>query len=227
MNLQTQIFLFLTALLLSIGDLFGQQKTEIDLVQDIQNRITLNHENGEKELFHLTTKPTKAKPQNLYYWYHGRQLHQSQGGYSGKLLDGTYTKYYSNKQLARQGQYKKGLATGWWKDWRLNSSLSKQAYWKNGRQHGMCKLYDEQGRLIMSGKQDNGNWQGKVMTYSKKDSIYTTIYYDQGKEISKDAYVDSKLLLRTGRFFSRTWNNIFHKKRTNSAVIENQQPQSQ
>jgi len=81
-------------------------------------------------------KQPNAKPEVkkalFYAWYGANTIHFTQGGYSGKLLNGRYTEYYLNKNLKAQGDYKNGLKTGSWKDWNEDGSLLHQSAWKNG-----------------------------------------------------------------------------------------------
>lgn len=183
---------------------------EMALLQDIQNRKTIVHDDGQREVFTVTEVNTKVRPQRLYHWYHAQQVHSTQGGYDGKLLHGSYTAYYPNKQLYKQGRYKKGLADGSWKEWRTNERLAKEENWKKGKRSGAASHYDESGQLLLQGQMKNGQWQGKVWTYSAADSSYSWNYYAAGKSISREAYIDSNLFRRSGRFFGELWNRLFH-----------------
>lgn len=69
----------------------------------------------------------------FYFWYYAGGIHSTQGGYSGKLLDGTYTEYYLSKGLMQQGLFKKGLKNGTWKSWNEDGSLKEAIKWKNGK----------------------------------------------------------------------------------------------
>lgn len=195
-----------------------------DLLNGIQNHITINHDNGAKEIFDVSTKAPKAKPQRLYHWYASQKVHNTQGGYSGKLLDGDYSSYYPNKQLARQGKYRKGLADGNWKEWRENQRLAKIEKWKNGYLSGKASLYDERGNLTESGTKKDGEWHGKVYTFVTADSSYQWIYYDHGTKISKEAYTDASLFRRTGRFVTTLWDKLFHKKVETAETVIPEQP---
>lgn len=72
------------------------------------------------------------KPGLFYYWYSANAIHSTQGGFSGKLLNGLYTEFYLNKNLKEQGTYKKGLKDGIWKSWNEDGTLSQAAKWRNG-----------------------------------------------------------------------------------------------
>jgi MORN repeat protein len=68
----------------------------------------------------------------LYYWYYADAIHTSQGGYSGKLLNGSYMEYYPDKNLKEQGYFKKGLKDGDWKSWDDSGKIISETNWKNG-----------------------------------------------------------------------------------------------
>ncbi len=69
----------------------------------------------------------------FYFWYYAGGIHSSQGGYSGKLLDGTYAEYYLSKGLKEQGTFKRGLKNGIWKSWNEDGILKEAIKWKNGK----------------------------------------------------------------------------------------------
>lgn len=91
------------------------------------------------ELASVSVSPT-AKPALHYFWYNSGAIHETQGGYSGRLLNGQYTAYYLNKNLKEQGLFKKGLKDGTWKSWREDGSLLATVTWKRGKEVSGRKL---------------------------------------------------------------------------------------
>jgi hypothetical protein len=83
------------------------------------------------ELNPVTSHPP-LKSNLFYFWYSANAIHATQGGFSGKLLNGPYTEFYLNKNLKEQGVYKKGLKDGIWKDWNEDGTLSKAITWRRG-----------------------------------------------------------------------------------------------
>lgn len=114
----------------------------------------------------------------MYYWYSGNALHTTQGGYSGKLLNGYYQEYYTNKNLKEQGTFKKGLKDGKWYNWNENGLLTETLTWKKGIKHGAFVRYDEQGHISQTGLYDDNLIDGKVLIYHGKDSVETVKYKD-------------------------------------------------
>ena len=80
-----------------------------------------------------------------YAWFAGGRLHQTQGNYKDRLLNGIYTESYTNKQLARKGTYKKGLQKGAWYSWRENGVLKVSDHYKKGKLNRYQISYDSLG----------------------------------------------------------------------------------
>jgi antitoxin component YwqK of YwqJK toxin-antitoxin module len=114
----------------------------------------------------------------LYYWYSGNTIHSTQGGYSGKLLNGAYNEYFANKSLKEQGFFVDGLKSGLWKSWREDGTLNQTHTWKQGILNGEFVVYDESGHILNSGRYKRGELNGKLLTFKGKDSTKTTRYRD-------------------------------------------------
>jgi len=74
----------------------------------------------------------KTKSDRFYYWYSANAIHATQGGFSGKLLNGLYNEYYLDKNIKQQGFFKNGLKDGVWKTWKEDGTLAALSNWKNG-----------------------------------------------------------------------------------------------
>jgi antitoxin component YwqK of YwqJK toxin-antitoxin module len=94
-------------------------------------RITENDKTVLAEIDPVSSNP-RAKQSLMYYWYSANMIHSTQGGFSGKLLNGQYEEFYLNKNLKQQGTFKKGLKDGAWKTWGENGMLLETSTWKNG-----------------------------------------------------------------------------------------------
>lgn len=107
------------------------------------------------------TKPVSgkviAKADKYYYWFSGKNVEVTQGGYSGKLLNGSYADYYQNKQLKESGWYAAGLKTGQWKAWSEQGALLNDYQWINGVKAGVYHRYDAQGKVIETGTFNGGS----------------------------------------------------------------------
>ncbi|GAB3909915.1 toxin-antitoxin system YwqK family antitoxin [Mucilaginibacter boryungensis] len=118
-------------------------------------------------------------PEKIYYWYGSNNIHHTQGGYSGHLLNGAYNEYYLNKNLKEQGTYTKGLKSGVWKSWSENGALKQLFTYNKGVKSGPFYLYDDLGKVTQAGNYDENELEGKVKFYSK-DSV-AVVKYKHGK----------------------------------------------
>ncbi|MBB2144011.1 hypothetical protein GM921_00810 [Pedobacter sp. LMG 31464] len=142
-----------------------------------------------KESF-LTAKEQQSKlidNKAHYYWYSNNQLHATQGGFSGKLLDGPYTAIYLNGNLKEQGLFKNGLKQGIWKVWNEDGILLSQKTYQNGLPEGKYQLFAK-GELQESGNYSAGKINGKVVRYIRPDSIQH-ILYRNGEVVQQAEYL--------------------------------------
>lgn len=102
-----------------------------DYKEIVADRIIVNFPDETVTAF---TKPVKKKIEpNIsknYYWFSAHAIRITQGGYSGKLLNGPYTTVYLNKNLKEQGSFKDGLKEGNWRTWYPNGNLKETVAWK-------------------------------------------------------------------------------------------------
>jgi hypothetical protein len=94
-------------------------------------RLTLSDQTIIAELDPVTST-ISAKSNLHYFWYSANAIHETQGGYSGRLLNGKYSAFYLNKNLKEQGNFKKGLKNGVWRSWNGDGSLIAATNWKRG-----------------------------------------------------------------------------------------------
>jgi antitoxin component YwqK of YwqJK toxin-antitoxin module len=137
---------------------------------------------AEDKTIQAELKPVKSDPDietdRLYYWYSSNIIHTTQGGFSGKLLNGKYTEYYLNKNLKEQGAFIKGLKDGIWTNWDENGIITQFYTWKKGVKDGEFNLYNERGKLRQTGSYDNNLLDGKIKTYSETGSSTVIVYND-------------------------------------------------
>jgi len=87
----------------------------------------------------------------FYFWYSANVIHSTQGGFSGRLLNGLYKEYFPNKNLKEEGLFKEGLKDGIWKTWNEGGNLVQQYTWKKGIRSGKYFLCDDRGYIRESG----------------------------------------------------------------------------
>jgi hypothetical protein len=124
-------------------------------------------------------EPRRVDPSARYYWYNRNSIFSSQGGFSGRLLHGTYTSYYAGKGLQCKGEFFKGLKTGTWLRWYNNGIISERLHYKNGLLHGASEYYDTSGSLTMRIYYRKGARAGKTTIFSQ-DNHDSVIRYKNG-----------------------------------------------
>lgn len=120
------------------------------------------------------------KPSRLYYWYANNRIQKTQGGYSGKILQGNYTEYWPNKNVKEQGEFYHGLKNKEWKYWNEYGFLWKRITWTEGEKNGPFETYDATGNVLTKGFFDHDRITGRWLQYGKNDSI-SRVHYKEGK----------------------------------------------
>ncbi|PWG78043.1 toxin-antitoxin system YwqK family antitoxin [Pararcticibacter amylolyticus] len=151
----------------------------------IINKVTINNPG---ETISASVKPQKGRvrtdPDKQYTWYSAGKLHVTQGGFSGKLLNGPYSSWYEDKNLKEKGEFRGGLRQGTWNTWAENGVLRETVTWWAGVRDGKFSEYDSTGKLLKKGSYRNGLLHGDLWTYVSKDSS-TVSYYRNGKPAVK------------------------------------------
>lgn len=134
-------------------------------------------------IFYTTVKKVKnLKPDVFYYWYSLDSIFLTQQGYSGKLLDGSYSEYYPTKNLMAQGHFKMGLRHGEWKRWYVSGVLKDKYVWKDGVMDGSFSIYDSVSKIKTKGSYKDNKIDGYLSTFVN-DSIVSKFYYKDGRII--------------------------------------------
>lgn len=133
-----KIYSLIITFLLATNLAYAQKISEMGL-----DKVRINH--IDKTVV-AEIKPTKNKiriyAERDYYWYSANQVHYTQGGYGGRLLNGAYVEYYPDNSLKVYGYYKNGLKSGPWKNWNIQGKLTQYLIWNKGKEQGMVSVDD-------------------------------------------------------------------------------------
>ncbi|MBD1363815.1 hypothetical protein IDJ77_08325 [Mucilaginibacter sp. ZT4R22] len=127
-----------------------------------------------------------------YYWYASNAVHNTRGGYSGKLLNGEYAVFFPGGSLKEQGGFKNGLTDGVWKSWTDQGLLISFITWAKGRKWGAFTTYDAAGKIVQQGNYINNLLDGELRNYISADSVQY-LYYRNGVPVSKKPSIFSRL----------------------------------
>ncbi len=112
-----------------------------------------------------------------------------------KLRQGPFLTYHDNGRIYKSGNYVNGLKEGEWKEYDKYGKLLKILTYKKGKidrrstpdQIKEYATFYDNGRLKEKGKTKNGKRDGEWTFYQKNGEIKTIVFYDYGKEISRNA----------------------------------------
>lgn len=180
--------IFLLFLLLSFFDAKTQK------METITHREINLHQTDSSIKTSVLIEEKKIKVHTLtnYYWYHNNHISTNQGGYSGKLLDGTYQVTSLKGHLITKGKFKKGKKQGLWKKWDEKGALLSIYQWKNGVKNGTYKHYKD-GQLIALGSYKNNKQHGKYQQFNQ-GKVIEKGYYKKGLLHGKQITYDNNTL---------------------------------
>jgi hypothetical protein len=168
---------------------------------------------GDK-IIQVELKPIKDAPDvetdRQYFWYGSNIIHITQGGFSGRLLNG---EYYLNKNLKEQGVFNEGLKKGVWKNWDENGNLIQFYTWKDGVKDGKFTLYYNSGGIKQSGNYDDGLLDGAIKEFDQK-GVANVVLYKNGAVVTN----------KPGTFWQKI--NILKKKQPSPDAAAKPKPQS-
>lgn len=134
----------------------------------------------------------KADRQKTYYWLKSKEIHFTEGGFSGQLLHGNYESHYQNNQLKEQGEFNRGLKIGKWTEWYENGKIKLEYNYRHGLLHGKSSKYNELGQTILIGNYKKGLKHGEFINYENNEIISVT-NFKKGEEIIPKS--DAELVL--------------------------------
>lgn len=148
---------------------------------------------------YLGERQVPVRPDRTYAWTRSGKLLTSQGGYSGKLLDGPFHEFYASKNLYVEGSYLFGLKQGVWKAWRDDGHLNGVTTWRRGVKDGPFTEYDSVGRPLRKGTYRSSALSGKL---ARLDSTgrWKEAEYRQGKVVPRPR---TNIYIRIKRYLSK------------------------
>lgn len=147
-----------------------------DIVKDfLTHKVIVNNVDGHIVAYVKPVKQFAPDRDKRYYWFSPNQISSSQGGFSGKLLNGDYQEFYMNKQLKESGYINKGLKRGVWKSWDENGKLKADYTWAFGQMNGVYHKYDSVGKIQETGRYQNDLLDGNQKSYTT-ESIMERFY---------------------------------------------------
>jgi hypothetical protein len=182
-------YFYLLLGLLGINAVFGQAE------MSDRRTIIVRDSSLAMKVQILNHTPTRFRCRNklTYYYHHKDRIHQSQGGYTGSLLDGDWESYFPSNLLSSQGCFEKGLKSGTWRYWYANGRLQREEHWKNGRLHGPFTEFSMNGQPSKQGRYRLGLLHGVILGI-EEGKVTEKTRYRRGKQ--KKGFVLKSLFKR-------------------------------
>jgi hypothetical protein len=148
-----------------------------DIIIPVNQRVILNY--ADYTVYaEVMTVDNKIKPSDelYYYWFSANDIKRTRGGFDGKLLHGSYTEFYLNKNLKEKGEFRYGLKNKEWKSWHINGEYNEISNWKKGKRKGKYRLFDKNGNLTEEGNYKDDQLNGKVIKYKSAGGFVVEKY---------------------------------------------------
>lgn len=145
----------------------------------LTHKVVVNLDDRTIETYVKPVKSMTILADRDYYWFSGKQINNTQGGYGGKLLNGEFKEYDISKGLKVSGAFLRGLKSGVWKSWRENGKLLDDYSWNFGQKDGPYHKYDTLGKVSEFGAYKNDLLQGYKTTMVGDSAVKER--YKQGK----------------------------------------------
>lgn len=173
------IYLVILFVLLTVFRGFGQKMGDVG-----RSKIHIDHPDLTIEAEILPVKdPRKADATKWYYWFANNMIHQTQGGFSGHLLNGLYRSFYEDGSVKESGSFVAGLKQGVWRSWNSDGMLKQSLTYSDGLRNGHFVVYQPDGSVLQSGDYDLDLLEGPVRSFYSRDSVKTE-WYKRGKVVS-------------------------------------------
>lgn len=217
----------LTSILIVLALLITYANSSFARHQSVTSKRTIHVNFPDKQIDAQisTTKKKAPAPHLKYYWYDNSTIHETQGDYSGYLLDGFYTEYFNvDNGLSAKGTIKRGVRHGIWKYWYPNGNLKAREKWQRGKLRGKKYRYDTKGTVEKIEHYKSGRLTGRVSTFDTSGSK-TSVYYKNGSIVQHVSFTKRiAKLLKHNRAVEksavRTTNNLKANKLAPKAILK-------
>ena len=152
---------------------FAQKKP----VMNALNRFEINQKDTIYR-FYAVIPPKKLKFDftRNYYGFTKDTIIITQGAVAERILHGSFTVYFPDKNLKEAGKFNYGLKSGEWKWWFPDGQLKQITNWKDGEMDGVIEEYNFDGSKTKSGYYKNSLFTGYIIEGSSDGKNKKLIY---------------------------------------------------
>jgi antitoxin component YwqK of YwqJK toxin-antitoxin module len=124
--------------------------------------------------FHVTIETPKPHLSYKYFWFSSGRIHQTVGGYDGKLLHGEYKVTDPEQRLLEQGNWRMGRKWGNWYTWYPDGKLKSLTRHRYRSEMQFIEEYDAQGNRSRKGYIKKDQFTGQQQVRIKDSTIVVT-----------------------------------------------------
>ena len=159
----------------------------------ISNRIYVQYTDSLVEAFcYRGEKKIKTRDDLFYYWYAAQDIKHTRGAYEGKILHGTYTMFYYNKDLLAKGNFKYGLKEGEWRNWHRGGEIKSKEKWRNGAIIGKAYYYNAKGKIQRERNIKHSSGNGYIKFYTENGIL-------NSKKIYKNNLIEKEIVYQVNK----------------------------
>lgn len=140
------------------------------LAQYDNNQVRIDS-SGLSYRFHVTIEKPKPHLSHLYFWFSSGRIHQTNGGYDGKLLHGEYKVTDEEHRLLEQGNFRMGRKWGYWYTWYPNGKLRSLTRYRSRHDTQFIEEYDARGNWSRKGYIKNDLFTGQQQVRIKDSTV--------------------------------------------------------
>lgn len=135
--------------------------------------------------FHVTDATPGPHLSHLYFWFRSGHIHQTNGGYDGRLLHGEYKVTDQEHRLLEKGNFRMGRKWGNWYTWYPDGKLKSLTRHRSRNDMQVIEEYDTQGNRSRKGYIKKNLFTGQQQERIK-DSIVVVTYKNGIREQGKN-----------------------------------------
>lgn len=125
----------------------------------------------------------EASAQDTTYYLNGKQILTI-----GNQVNGSYSEYYEDGQLARVEFRSDFLREGLWLTYYENGQKCTEGAYKNDQKNGVFTNYYENGQIASQGKFVNDKMEGVWKEYADNGNLKSVIKFKNGEMILEKYY---------------------------------------
>lgn len=131
----------------------------------------------------LSVLAVNVSAQDTTYYLNGKQILSI-----GNQMNGSYSEYYEDGQLAQVEFRRDSLLEGLWLRYHENGQKSAEGTYKNDQKNGVFTNYYENGQIASQGKFVNDKMEGVWKEYGDNGNLKSVVKFKNGEMVLEKYY---------------------------------------